>query len=328
MVLGRIDAVAHKHNRRIDVGGSLPCLILGHDLVAIRKIERRAIGRHKAEFRLVLHRVHRVQRNALEVRAVVAGRFNARKRELRGDVLRRQLASACPRTATFQQVERQKSHVRANLLAIDRRRRGARPGRQPGNFRYRILRRLLRRDSQSSRGQNGRCQKSRNNPRMHGISSETDCSADTAKILRATRQRILVETLQTTASTAPPRNCLRRGQRQQPRAHQHLARQPGQRHARRFAQRNPSPLSACHRHRLHIVLKHRADAHVIIHLHDGVAHASCAARSPEHRIAAAPAAPTSPASPSASAGRCSSSTSRVPGPRRLPAAVLVRTASA
>ena len=137
VVLGRIDAVAHKHNRRIDVGGRLPRLILGHDLVAIRQIERRAIGRHKAELRLVLHRVHRVQRNALEVRAVVAGRLNARQRELRGDVLRRQLASARPRTAAFQQVERQKSHMRANLLAIDRRRRGARPGRQPGNFRYR-----------------------------------------------------------------------------------------------------------------------------------------------------------------------------------------------
>ena len=95
----------------------LPGLVLDHNLVAVRQVQRRAIAGTNAELRLVLNRVHRIQRNALEVRAVVPGRLQARERKLRGNVLGRKLASARAGPAPFQQIERQKPHMRANLFA-------------------------------------------------------------------------------------------------------------------------------------------------------------------------------------------------------------------
>ena len=59
--------------------------------------------------------------------------------------------------------------------------------------------------------------------------------------------------------------------RQQVGAGQHFAGQAGERHPGGFAQGNPAALAAGDGHRLDIVFKDGADAHVVVDLHDGVA---------------------------------------------------------
>ena len=118
---------------------------------AIGEIDGLAAGRNKRELRLVLDGVHGVQRDSLEICAVVAGGLDAGERKLRGDVLGGQLASARAGSAAFEQIEREKAHMRANLFGIDRRRRGARGRRQAGNLRNGIGGGLLRNCNQRQR---------------------------------------------------------------------------------------------------------------------------------------------------------------------------------
>ena len=75
VVLGRVDAVAHKHNRRIEISSGLPGLILRNNLAAIGKIDRRTARRHERKLRLVFDGVHRDQRHFLEVAPVIARRL-------------------------------------------------------------------------------------------------------------------------------------------------------------------------------------------------------------------------------------------------------------
>ena len=77
--------------------------------------------RHKAELRLVLDGVHRIERHLLEISAVVAGRLQAIQCELRADVLRGNVAAARAWSAALQQIVCQKPHVRSNLFWINRR---------------------------------------------------------------------------------------------------------------------------------------------------------------------------------------------------------------
>ena len=114
-----MDAVADKDNRRIKVGGLLPCLVFGDDLGAIGQVNRLAAGWNKRELCLVLNGVDGQQRNALKVGAVVSRRLKAGKRKLRGNVLGGELVSACARPAAFQQIERQEAHMCANFFRID-----------------------------------------------------------------------------------------------------------------------------------------------------------------------------------------------------------------
>ena len=98
----------------------------------VGQIDRLAVGGNKGEFGLVLDGVDGEERNALEVGAVVARRLKAVQSELRGDVLGGQLAAPRAGTAAFEQIEREKAHMGANLFRVDgaaaaRARRG-RPG--------------------------------------------------------------------------------------------------------------------------------------------------------------------------------------------------------
>ena len=77
------------------------------------------VRRRKRELRLVLHGVDSVERHALEVGVVVARRLHAIEGELGGDVLRGQLVAASTRSAAFEQIERQKAHMGANLFGIN-----------------------------------------------------------------------------------------------------------------------------------------------------------------------------------------------------------------
>ncbi len=72
VVLGRVNAIAHEHNGRVDRGLGLARLILRDDLGAVSEIDRRALRGHKREFRLVFIGVHREERHLLEIGAVVA----------------------------------------------------------------------------------------------------------------------------------------------------------------------------------------------------------------------------------------------------------------
>ncbi len=78
--------------------------------------------------------MHRVERNVLEVGAVVARRLQAVESKLRGNVLGCQLAAARAGAATLQQVERKKTHMGANLFRVDGSGGGASTRRQPGNL--------------------------------------------------------------------------------------------------------------------------------------------------------------------------------------------------
>ena len=60
-----------------------------------------------------------VERYALEVGVVVARRLHALESELGGDVLRSQLVSARPGSATFQQIQGQEAHMGADLFRIN-----------------------------------------------------------------------------------------------------------------------------------------------------------------------------------------------------------------
>ena len=136
LVLRRVDAVAHKHNRRINLRHLLPGLVLGDNLRGIRQIHGRSAGRSESKLRLLLHGVHRIQRHSLEPASLVARRLQPRQRELRGNILGRQLVSARAGAAPFQQIKRQKPHMRADLRPVNRLRRRARRHRQTRHGRY------------------------------------------------------------------------------------------------------------------------------------------------------------------------------------------------
>ena len=74
---------------------------------------------NEGEFGFVFDGVHGVERDALEVGAVVAGWLQSGQGKLRGDVLGGKLGSASAGAAAFEQIERQKADMGANLLRID-----------------------------------------------------------------------------------------------------------------------------------------------------------------------------------------------------------------
>ena len=82
-----------------------------------------AARRHECEFRFVLDGVHGDERDFLEVAGFstygVACGFEAVERELGSDVFGGKLGAARAGPAAFQQIKRQKAHVRANLFRID-----------------------------------------------------------------------------------------------------------------------------------------------------------------------------------------------------------------
>jgi len=95
--------------------------------------------------------MHRIERNVLEVGAVVARRLQAVQSKLRSNVLGGQLAAAHAGPPSLQQIERKKTHVGANLIRIDGSSGGARTRRQSGNLGNRIGRGLLGANKRHSR---------------------------------------------------------------------------------------------------------------------------------------------------------------------------------
>jgi hypothetical protein len=119
VVLRRVNAVSHKHNRRIEVCRRLAGFIFRHDLAAVSEFDRLAARRHESEFRFVLDGMHGDERHFLEVAAVIAGGFEAVESELRFDVFGGKLSTARAGSSAFEQIEREKAHMGANLFRID-----------------------------------------------------------------------------------------------------------------------------------------------------------------------------------------------------------------
>jgi hypothetical protein len=138
-----MNAIAHKDDGRVEVGGLLPGLVLGYNLCPVGEVDGLALGGHERKFRLVLDGMHSVERDALKVGAVVARRLNASQGKLRGNVLGGQLAAAHAGAAALEQVEREKAHVGANLFGVDGSSGSARGRRQAGNLWNRISGGLL-----------------------------------------------------------------------------------------------------------------------------------------------------------------------------------------
>ena len=114
-----MDAVTNKNNRRVEVGSGLAGFVFRNNLAAIGQIDRLAAGRNKCKLGLVFDGVNGNQRNLLEVSPLVASGLKAIERELGRNVLRGKLGSACAGTAALEQIQRQKSHVGANLFGIN-----------------------------------------------------------------------------------------------------------------------------------------------------------------------------------------------------------------
>ena len=114
-----MNAVTDKDDRCINRSRTLPGFIFRHNLGTVGEIDRRALRWHKRKFCFVFVSVHRKERNLLEIGPVVAGGLQALKRKLRGNVLSRKLGAARPWPAAFEQIEREKAHMRANLARID-----------------------------------------------------------------------------------------------------------------------------------------------------------------------------------------------------------------
>src|SRR3954447_1516069 len=74
------------------------------------------LARDGARERRVRRRLHAYQRNALVIRAFIAGRLGARQGELRRDVFGRDLPSAQSNPAPFQEIARQKPGMFADPL--------------------------------------------------------------------------------------------------------------------------------------------------------------------------------------------------------------------
>ncbi len=80
--------------------------------------------------------MHRIQRHRLKIRPALARRLQPGQRKLRSNVLSRQLRPARTRPTPLQQVQRQKPHVRPNLLRINRHRSLPRRRRNSRNLRH------------------------------------------------------------------------------------------------------------------------------------------------------------------------------------------------
>ena len=123
LILRRLNAIANKDNGRVNVRCRSAGLILGDVILAILQLDRSAILRLQRKAGLILQRVHRQQRNLLEIRAVLACRLKSRQHELSSDILRSYFRSAQPRTPPFQQIVRKKANMGANLFRVNRRSR-------------------------------------------------------------------------------------------------------------------------------------------------------------------------------------------------------------
>ena len=117
-----MNAVSHKHNRRVEVGGGLPGLVFGDNLAAVSEFNRLAARWNEGELRFVFNRVHRDKWHFLKVVGfppMVAGGFEPVDSELGGDIFRREFGATRTGPATLQQIKRQEPHVRPNLFGID-----------------------------------------------------------------------------------------------------------------------------------------------------------------------------------------------------------------
>ena len=118
VIFRRVDPVTHIDDRCIDRRRGLLRLVVAHILIEQLQIERRALLRLERERRL-RQCGHSDQGDFLHVGSVVARRLQPIEGELCAHVLGRNVASALSGTAAFEQVMRQKSHVRPNAFRID-----------------------------------------------------------------------------------------------------------------------------------------------------------------------------------------------------------------
>ncbi len=102
-ILGCNDAVADEHDGRIDVHAVRLPLIAGHVVLAEFQLQRAAVLRVQGGGRC-RQRVHAGELDFLQVAAVVARRLQAIQGELRGNVLRGDVAAAGTGAASLEQV--------------------------------------------------------------------------------------------------------------------------------------------------------------------------------------------------------------------------------
>jgi hypothetical protein len=112
LLFGRHDAVSHEHRLTACAGRRVaPRHVgdeIGHRLERVRSHLERRPRRAPPE------------RNALIVGAVVTRRLKAQPRELRGEILGRDLSAALAGAASLQDIIREESEVRADHLRLDR----------------------------------------------------------------------------------------------------------------------------------------------------------------------------------------------------------------
>ena len=137
VVFGRMDAVTHKYNRRVDLRQCSAGLIIRHELRAVLQRQRLATLRHELKSRLVWHRAHGIERHLLVPRAVVSRRLQSIGSKLFREIFRRHAVSFGTRTAPLQLVIRQVLHRCADPLRIDMLRRLLRPRRYSRHLRHR-----------------------------------------------------------------------------------------------------------------------------------------------------------------------------------------------
>ncbi len=117
-IFRRLDAVADKHDRRVDIDAVGLRLVADHEVigelqgerVALRRLQRRRGGRLG---------LHADEIDSLQIAAVIAGGLQAVQRKLRRNVVGRNVAAACSGAAPLEQIIGQESHVRSDSPCVD-----------------------------------------------------------------------------------------------------------------------------------------------------------------------------------------------------------------
>ncbi len=105
-------------------------LVVGDVVVAEFQVQRSAVFRLQGGGRR-RQGVHAGEFDLLQIAAVVPRGLQAVQRKLRGDVLRRNVAAARAGAAALEQIVRQKTHMRADVLRVDAAHGGRHVGGQP-----------------------------------------------------------------------------------------------------------------------------------------------------------------------------------------------------
>src|SRR5215831_14092688 len=133
VVFGGVDAVTDEDNRRVYVGCGLAGFVFRNDLAAVDEIDGLPIFRDEGKLCFVFDGMDGEERDLLEEGVVVAGRLEAVKGELGGNVFGGELVATSAGAAAFQQIERQEANVSADSLRVDGCGGGAGNRRQAGN---------------------------------------------------------------------------------------------------------------------------------------------------------------------------------------------------